>query len=548
MQAPIEKLDASVEELQGLVEQTRAVLSADGYRKLKAGIDTLGFVTKLVENQEATIAGLRKLLCPASTEKTAKVLEKAGLCGGEKTGKSPDQKTTSNHQDSSGQLGPQAEKPAPGHGRNGADAYTGAQNVVVPHAMWKSGDACPLECGGKLYPLREPKVLLRIHGQAPIAATQYELERLRCHSCGEIFTAEAPAGVGEKKYEETAVSMIAVLRYGNGFPWNRLETLEANLGIPLPSGTQCGILQEKVLWLEYALQELIRQAAQGEVVHNDDTAMRVLQLERDSDISAKRTGVFTSGIVSIAAGYRIALFFTGCHHAGENLAKVLKRRAAELGPPIQMCDASSRNLPKPFRTILANCNAHSRRRFIQPIENFPEECRFVLERLGEVYDYDDQAQTLKLSPEERLSFHQEHSQPVMEKLHAWLERQFQEKKVEPNSGLGQAIAYLLKHWGPLTLFLRKAGAPLDNNVVERALKQAIRHRKNSLFYKTRKGAAMGDLYMSLIHTCELNRVNPFDYLTELLRHTEELKLNPAAWMPWNYRQNLTPAAAPAAPG
>ena len=147
-----------------------------------------------------------------------------------------------------------------------------------------------------------------------------------------------------------------------------------------------------------------------------------------------------------------------------------------------------------------------------------------------------------------MRFHQEHSQPVMEKLHAWLEGQFQEKKVEPNSGLGQAIAYLLKHWGPLTLFLRKAGAPLDNNVVERALKQAIRHRKNSLFYKTRKGAAMGDLYMSLIHTCELNRVNPFDYLTELLRHTEELKLNPAAWMPWNYRQNLTPAAAPAAPG
>jgi transposase len=548
MQAPLEKLDASLEELQGLVEQTRAVLSADGYRKLKAGIDTLGYVTKLVENQEATIAGLRKLLCPASTEKTAKVLEKAGLCGGEKTGKSPDQKTTSNHQDSSGRLDPQAEKPAPGHGRNGADAYEGAQKIVVPHAFLKKGGACPLECGGKLYPLREPKVLLRIHGQAPIAATQYELERLRCHSCGEIFTAGAPPGVGEKKYDETAVCMIAVLRYGNGFPWNRLETLEANLGIPLPSGTQCDLLLAAAMVLAGIFRELIRQAAQGDVLHNDDTRMRVLQLDRDSDISAKRTGVFTSGIVSIAAGYRIALYFTGCKHAGENLAQVLKHRAAGLEPPIQMCDALSRNLPKSFQTILANCSAHGRRKFIKPIENFPEECRFVLESFEEIYHHDDEARERKLSAEERLRFHQEHSQPVMEKLHAWLEEQFEEKKVEPNSGLGQAIAYLLNHWVPLTLFLRKAGAPLDNNIAERALKRAIRHRKNSLFYKTRKGAAMGDLFMSLIHTCELNKVNPFDYLTELLRHTEELKLNPAAWMPWNYRQNLTPAAAQAAPG
>ena len=548
MQPPIEKLDASLEELLGLVEQARTALSTDGYRKLKAGIQTLGYVTELLENQEATLAALRKLLCPASTEKTAKVLEQAGLSPAEKPVKSPDRETTTKPDSLSKEDSLAEKSPAPGHGRNGADAYEGAQKIAVAHAILKKGDACPLECGGKLYPLREPKVLLRIRGQAPIAATQYELERLRCHSCGEVFTATAPAGVGEKKYDETAIAMIALLRYGNGFPFNRLETLEANLGIPLPSGTQSGLLLETAMALECILQEVIRQAAQGDVFHNDDTRMRVLQLDRDSDISGKRTGVFTSGIVSIAAGYRIGLYFTGCKHAGENLAKVLKQRAPGLDPPIQMCDASSRNVPKPFQTILANCNAHGRRKFIQPVENFPEECRFVLESLGEVYYYDDQAQVLKLSPEERLRFHQEHSQPVMEKLHAWLEAQFQEKKVEPNSGLGQAITYLLKHWVPLTLFLRKAGAPLDNNIVERALKQAIRHRKNSLFYKTRKGAAMGDLFMTLIHTCELNGVNPFDYLTELLRHAEELKLNPAAWMPWNYRQNLTKAVARAASG
>jgi transposase len=543
MQPPIEKLDASLAELEGFVEQARSALSEDGYRKLRAAIHTLGHVTELLEKQETTLATLRKLLCPISTEKTAKVLEQAGIETGEKQNRPPDREDTAKS-DSQSQ-----KSPAAGHGRNGADAYQGAQKVAVPHASLKTGDSCPQGCGGKLYPQRDPAVLLRIHGQAPIAATRYDLERLRCHSCGEVFTAKAPEGVGEKKYDETAVSMIALLRYGNGFPWHRLEVLQASLGIPLPAATQCEILAEVAVMLQVILQELIRQAAQGEVVHNDDTGMRVLILERDAEISAKRTGVFTSGIVSIAQRHRIALFFTGCKHAGENLADVLKRRAAELPPPIQMCDALSRNVPKlpaTLQTLLANCNAHGRRNFVKVVANFPEECRFVLETLGEVYHYDDQAQGL--SAEERLLFHQEHSGPGMEKLHGWLDAQFQEKRVEPNSGLGKAISYLLKHWKKLTLFLKEPGAPLDNNIVERALKKAIRHRKNSLFYKTRKGAAMGDLFMSLIHTCELNGANPFDYLTELQRHAEEIKRNPAAWMPWNYRDNLTQATARAATG
>jgi hypothetical protein len=108
--------------------------------------------------------------------------------------------------------------------------------------------------------------------------------------------------------------------------------------------------------------------------------------------------------------------------------------------------------------------------------NFPEEYRSVLKTLGEVYGCDEQARVRDMSPEERLHFHQEHSRPVMENLRAWCEAQLEERRVEPNSGLGQAISYLLKHWEKLTLFLRVAGAPIDNNVVERALKKAILHR------------------------------------------------------------------------
>jgi len=336
-------------------------------------------------------------------------------------------------------------------------------------------------------------------------------------------------------------------------PWDRLERREGSLGIPLPASTPWEIVEEKAEVIRPAFDELIRQAAQGEVFYNDDTGMKILGLARANPPPAEkeeawgakeRTGLYTSGIVSTCEGRRIALFFTGRKHAGENFARVLAERAQKLPPPIQISDALSRNVPKLERKLeilWGNCNAHARRRFVQVTPNFPEECRFVLESLREVYRYDAEAERQGLSPQARLRYHPQHSQPVMDALHAWFLAPFAEKKVEPNSGLGEAISYCLKRWDRLTLFLREHGAPLDSNIVERALKKAILHRKNSLFYKTENGAEVGDLFMRLIHTCELNGVNPFEYLIALQKHGAELAKNPAAWMPWNYDPALPPA-------
>jgi hypothetical protein len=266
----------------------------------------------------------------------------------------------------------------------------------------------------------------------------------------------------------------------------------------------------------------------------------VLRLPREP--SDKRTGVFTSGIVATSEGRKIALYFTGPQHAGENLAAVLRQRAAELSPPIQMSDALSRNVPKlasGVEILIANCLAHGRRQFVDIVQNFPAECRYVLEMLGRVYGFEAEVRERGLKGEGRLQFHQQHSGPVMAELHRWLETQLAEKKAEPNSGLGQAITYLLRHWRGLTAFLREGNAPLDNNLCERALKRAVLHRKNALFYKTMNGAQAGDLFMSLIHTCELCGANSFDYLTELQKHAPELAAEPGKWMPWSYRKTLS---------
>jgi transposase len=471
---------------------------------------------------KGALHALAAMIAPRTTEKTSVVLEKTE---GSETdaGTQPDSNAA----------------PPPGHGRNGAQAFDGARKVDIAHQKLAHGDRCP-ECGkGNVYGQKEPKVLVRVVGQAPLAAAIYSLERLRCGTCGQVFTAQEPEGVGPEKYDETAAAMIAQLKYGSGVPFYRLEQLEGQLGIPLPAATQWEIVEEAAELIKAARDELIRQAAQGQVVHNDDTSMRVLRLAREA--SDQRTGVFTSGIVSTGQGWKIALYFTGRQHAGENMADVLKQRAAKLPAPIQMCDALSRNVPKlpaGVEILLANCMAHGRRQFVEVAANFPDQCRYVLEMLGQVYGHDAEARVRGLTPEERLRFHQEHSGPVMDQLHGWLEAQLAGRKTEPNSGLGKAITYLLRHWRPLTLFLRQAGAPLDNNIVERALKRAVLHRKNALFYRTLNGAQVGDLFMSLIHTCQLCGANSFDYLTEIQRHAQELAVSPAEWMPWNYRQTL----------
>ncbi len=536
-----EVIEANLQEWEVLLQRARQEpLDEASYQKLQAALRAFRQLTELIGEKDMTIRQLRAVLVKPSTEKTRKVLEQAGVGAAPQGGSSPPGAT------------PRGQKPKPGHGRNGAAAYRGAERVKIAHPSLKPGDRCPRCLKGKVYEQKEPALRIRVVGQALLAATVYELERLRCNLCGDVFEAEAPEDVGEKKYDETAAAMIGLLRYGSGVPWYRLEGLEASLGIPLPAATQWEAVAEVAEVLRPAWEESIHQAAQAEVFYNDDTSMKILGLaraspprtEEEASSSHERTGQFTSGIVSTRQGQQVALFFTGRRHAGENFARVLAQRSAGLPPPIQMCDALSRNLPKlskPLEILVGHCNAHARRRYVEVVPSFPQECRYVLESFAAIYRYDAEAEERALSPESRLRFHQEHSGPVMEKLHAWLRTQFAEKKVEPNSGLGEAIRYCLKHWERLTLFLHQAGAPLDSNIVERALKKAILHRKNSLFYKTEKGAEVGDLFMSLIHTCGLNNINPFDYLTELQKHATEMAPHPAAWMPWNYRETLAQA-------
>lgn len=516
-------------------------------------VTTLTFVMKFLQAQRSTIARLRRFFGLQSSEKTADVLggeKKAdpseGESGAPAAGVDPIAEDAT-----SDTKAPQKRK---GHGRKPASDYEDAKHFAVFYESLKPGVACP-GCGcGKLFDLNDPAQILRIVGQPVLQALCWDCQRLRCSGCGHVYTAPAPKEAQGPKFDETAVSMIAICRYSVGVPLNRLENLQRNLKTPVPSSTQWDVLDQSVPMFQPVFDEMARQAAQGQVIHDDDTYVRILSLmgkrramllKRGELRDPERKGLFTTAIVSITDDEPIALFYTGRQYAGENLAALFTVRDADLEPPILMSDAlDSRNLPRGHTVVEANCVPHARRGFVDQISNFPSECKVVLEALRKIFVIDARCKKEGLSHEERLHVHQRESGPVMNELQRWMTEELEAKRVERNSGLGKAFNYMLKRWNKLTLFLRKAGAPIDNNLCERVLKKAIRHRRNSLFYRSEHGANVGDLFMSLIHTAELRGVNPFDFLTEVQRHAKAAADNPADWLPWTYRETLARLAEP----
>ena len=573
-----------------LTRAAEAGLAAEDVERIRAVFESYAYVSELIDQKNLSLARLRQMLFGDRTETSANVLGTARSGDGppaDQTGvappvdgagvnenASPPAATTSTAPEASADATAAKSKTAQrrrGHGRNGAADLPGAVHVQVRLDGLQPGATCPACGDGTLYELNQPGVLIRFVGQAPVRATIYELQKLRCQLCGQLFTAEPPAEAGARKYDETVGSLIGLLKYGHGFPFHRFAQMQDHLDVPLAASTQWDIVALAAESYQPAYEALLRQAAQGELVMNDDTTAKILSwmgrrraktfaaaVDGDATLvdatatpttaaaivlDVDRTGLYTTGVVAECGSHRIALFFTGRQHAGENLAEVLRRRAADLPPPIQMCDALSRNYPEQFETVVANCLAHARRKFVEVKDKFLAECEYVFGALAEVYAADAHAKKKQLTPEERLGYHQQVSAPVMERLQRWLKEQMEQRQVEPNSALGAAIEYLRRHWTKLTLFLRVPGAPLDNNVVERALKKAILHRKNSLFYKTERGAEVGDIHMTLIHTCELCSANPSDYLTQLQRHAAAVAAAPAEWLPWNYRDTLAALTA-----
>ncbi len=428
----------------------------------------------------------------------------------------------------------------PGHGRIPHTSYEASHEIILKIEGLKVGDPCPEECGGKLYEFNpeKPRVLIRIKGQNFADIHKYTVEQLRCNLCGYLVQAEIPLEIGNDKYDAPFKSWLVLQKYFVAVPFYRQEAFQRMLNFRLPTSTQWDLIEQAAGHCYLIFDLLKTYAANGKRIHNDDTSVRILQIiqEIKNNPDTKRKGMFTSGFIAEYEGHRIALFLNGSKHAGENLADILKRREKEKPPIIQMCDALNCNVAKGIETILSNCLSHGFRKFQDIVDYFPVPCVTIMKLLSQVYEFDEK--TKEMDDEKRLVYHQHNSSPVMELLQSYMQALFDEKLVEPNSELGNAMRYMQKHWPKLTRFLSVPGAPICNNVVERALKIAIRNRKSALFYRTPYSANIGGMLTSIIYTCHLAEENPLHYLTALQHYPDEVRQNPENWLPWNYKQAL----------
>jgi transposase len=399
------------------------------------------------------------------------------------------------------------------------------------------GDPCPLDCGGTLREY-EPGILVRIRGQNFADVSKYVVEKLRCNLCQTLVVAEIPAEVGTEKYDASFVAMLMLMKYYIAIPFYRQENFQRMLDFPLPDSTQWHLIEGGAGYLYPIFNKYKEYAANGNIMQNDDTKNRILEVIKQikEGTAGDRTGMYTTGIIALYEGHQIALFMNGRQHSGENVSDILELRSPEKDPIIQMCDALSANVPKEFETILCNCLSHGFRKFEELKDFYGDKCFTIMSMLSNVFEHD--TSTCDMSDEKRLAYHQEHSQPIMDELEKYMAKLMNEKQVEPNSELAAAIRYMQRHWLKLTRFLTVAGAPIDNNIVERALKIAIRNRKAAMFYRTEYSTIIGGMITSIIYTCHLAGKNPHHYLVALQTHHAKVLRYPEQWMPWNYQTTL----------
>ena len=281
MNAPHIELDQT--QIQDFLQRVQPLLSPADLVLLNTLVETVLFLSTLVRRKSDVIVKLLKLVFGATTETSKHVLKKVA------------------QQDST------PRPPRKGHGRNGAESYPGAIRESISHPSLTHGDRCPECLKGKVYKMARPSFLIRLLAAPLVQAHAFELEKLRCNLCGQVFTAPAPPEATAQKYDPTVGALVPLMKYGTGLPFHRLEKLQESFGVPLPASTQWEIVDSAASQISPVYEELLRSAAQAQVLHNDDTSIKVLSLMKQQHLEpSKRKGMFTTAIVAREEGRTIA--------------------------------------------------------------------------------------------------------------------------------------------------------------------------------------------------------------------------------------------------
>lgn len=387
-------------------------------------------------------------------------------------------------------------------------------------------------------------------GRSPFAYEEHRLQTLRCNACGAIFEPKLPAEIPKTGHSmPSAQAALTVFHYKIGTPFASISDFQKMFYQNISVSQLWDVIEHAARAIDPVYRELEKQAANSKLFYTDDTTARILShypqnkenrmKKRRKKEPDDRVGTYSSVIIGDTLdNHEIFLFYHGRKYAGENLAKVLLSRSEFLKAPIQMKDASTMNVPADAEVIEAKCNAHAIRKFKDIKELYPKWCEEVLRRYKEVSDNDQKLLKGGVSDGERFSYHKEHSLPLMEEIKDYLKGLIENKLVEPNSSLGQAINYFCMHYKELTAFCHIEGAPFDNNKSERGLKMIIRLRKTSMFYKTERGGEIAGKLQSVLYTAQEAGVNVLTYLETILENSEKVRQSPADFLPWTLQRSM----------
>jgi hypothetical protein len=436
------------------------------------------------------------------------------------------------------------------HGRRGWDDFIEFPVLYHAHTALTVGCECSQCHRGRLYPF-EPARFASITGNAPLQGWRHEAEQLQCNLCKTVFRAplderfEQDGVSGKRLYSYSAASVICIYKYFGGLPWFRQETLQTALGVNVPDSTMSDLTERVVNAAIHVGRYLCTSARDAVRLLGDDTGAQILELksviraERRTGKLVKRTGCHVSCVIAITSeGHRIVIYRVGIQHTGELLDEILEGRDPQLPVPLVMGDCHACNTVTVCRVIYGGCNAHAVRRFKAVKDRYPEEAGYALERYERIFDHEDHCKRVGLDDEQRLAYHRERSKPLFDEICEHGEMLFKEKKIEPNSDIGEAYGYVSNNRVRLSAFLRHPGMDLHNNESERTLRLPVRLRDNIPFFKNAIGAKWAEAIWTVGDTALACGKNLLDYFNALQANEEDVRRNPQLWVPWAFRERL----------
>lgn len=374
-------------------------------------------------------------------------------------------------------------------------------------------------CGEELVKIGEEITEELEYVPATLKVVEHVRIKRACPRCKDgVVKGVLPAGVQPLERSRPGVGLlthIMLSKHADHVPLYRQEQIFLRLGIELSRRRMSDWIERIVDdYLVLLWRALKAETLAARYVQADETYIKV----RDLELIAEKHELDQGYFWAVHAPPGLAFFEYHADRAGDSAKEVLKGFEG-----VVQTDAYAGYNPVllPEKVVRLACMAHIRRKFVDGRNLAPADCDRVLKKIAELYLLERRWKAL--SPTERLAKRQQEATPVFEQLKTMIENL--SKRLLPNHNLQEGLRYAIKQMEPMKLYLSNGAYYIDNNPVEREIRPIAIGRKNYLFAGSHDGARRAAVLYSLLACCKLNKINPRDWLTDILKRLPSYPVN-----------------------